>query len=455
MWLLYASPAALARCDSLSALSVRSEGLLGVWLNGEREQVQECLLAVRRDCMHAHLPVFVDQELPAKFMSLCDGVVKSAEDAAQKAAHWRPDPATLRGDSASAALALARYLYLRPETLLTPLRDTTAHQAYRYPVLDAFADGESPQALLNTLRTRGWLESRRQVDRLRRCEDCHSVHLNYVDVCPSCHGLNVESAAFIHCFTCSHVAPQENFVAGSNLVCPNCNARLRHVGADYNRPLEQLSCHDCHASFAEAEVVARCLGCGRSHEPEKLPVITMTEYALSDAGRSAARQGVELAWQPPAAGIAQGMETDAFISMTDWLMSVSRRHGQAEFSLIGLYLSVPEGFARRLGEAGMAAMLDAFSARLHELVRDTDIITRAHDHLFWIVLPQTSRAGAKSMLKKIMGFAEATTQEDGSRLGIRGVVHAAADIPVEFTASRLLESLGSRLQGAIHADRTA
>ncbi len=454
MWLLYAPPAAPVPCNSVPALSACPDGLLGIWLSGEAGEMQACLQALRRDYLHAHLPVFVDRELPVALAGLADGVAGDAVDATHRALRWRPDPAALRGENASPALALARYLYLRPDRLLTPERDAGSHQAYRYFLLEAFADGESPAALLDTLQARGWLEPRRQVDRLRRCEDCHSVHLNYVDVCPSCQSLDIESAAFIHCFTCSHVAPQKMFAAGGNLVCPNCQTRLRHIGADYNRPLEQLSCHACQASFAEARVLARCLGCGRSHDPEMLPVLVMTEYALSDAGRSAARQGLDKALQAPVPA-ARGMDTDAFVGMTDWMMALARRHGQAEFSLVGLYLTIPDGFARRLGEAGLGRLLDAFGVRLRELTRDTDIITRASDHLFWIVLPQTPRAGAKSLLKKIMKFADATAQEDGSRLGIRGVVHAASDTPAEFTAARLLESLGGRLKGAIYADRTA
>lgn len=453
MWLLYASPAAPVSFESVQSLPTDATEICGIYLEGGNERMSAVLTALRQLPAYAHLPVFAARELPASVMPLCDGVAETLEQAAQRAAAWRPDPRGLQGRASTSALALARYLLLRPQQTLEPLRDCSAHQVYRYPLLEAFVDGEQPSALLRKLRQKGWIEQTQLLDRLRCCDGCHSAHLNYIDVCPGCQSINIATAAFIHCFTCSHVAPQEHFVAGNNLVCPNCNTRLRHVGADYNRPLEQLHCHDCQASFAEPLVIARCLSCDRPHAPEKLPVLPIAAYQLSDAGQDAARLGV----QPVAASHApsQDLAPAAFISMTDWMMNLARRHGEAEFSLIGVHLVIPAVMEQQLGSSGLQAMLDAFAARLQELMRDTDIITRLGRRMFWIALPQTAEEGARQMLKKIQAFADSTEQEDGSRLIIHGIVHSAGETPREFTAEKLLKGLSRRLQGALYADRTA
>lgn len=457
MWLIQAAPAEPVSFRAVQSLPADSSDTCGIYLEGGGEEVAVLLQALRQQVAYAHLPVLVapgvNQALPEALRALCDGEAETLEQARQRIASWRPDPRSLQGSVSSSALALARYLFLRPQQALQPQRDYTAHQVYRYPLLEAFADGEQPSALLRKLKQRGWIEQTELLDRLRCCDDCHSAHLNYIDVCPNCQSINVAPASFIHCFTCSHVAPQENFAAGNNLVCPNCNTRLRHIGADYNRPLEQLHCHDCRASFAEPLVIARCLACDRAHAPEKLPVLPIAAYQLSDTGQEAARLGMlpHTAANPS----AQDLAPAAFISMTDWMMNLARRHGEAGFSLIGLHLIISSGLERQLGSAGLQALLDAFAARLQELMRDTDIVTRLGRRMFWMALPQTEEEGARQMLKKIQDFADGTEQEDGSRLIIHGIVHSAARTPREFNAEKLLKGLSQRLQGAIYADRTA
>lgn len=453
MWLLYASPAKPVAVGSVATLPAEADAVCGIYLEGDADHMGAMLCALRQQPAYAHLPVFVAAELAAHLQPLSDGIAGSVEEARARTDSWRPDPLSLQGSAPAPALALARYLFLRPQLSLSPLRDCRAHQVYRYPLLEAFANGEQPSSLLRKMKQRGWLEQTQLLDRLRCCDDCHSAHLNYIDVCPNCQSINIAAASFIHCFTCSHVAPQENFASGPHMVCPNCTTRLRHIGADYNRPLEQLHCHDCQSSFAEPLVIARCLSCGRPQAPEKLPVLPIAAWQLSDAGQEAARLGV--ASQPAAAVSSQDLAPAAFISMTDWMMNLARRHGQADFSLIGLRLDFPPGFSQQLGNKGLQALLEAFAARLQELMRDTDILSRLGQHLFWIALPQTPEEGARKMLNKILDFADNTEQEDGSRLIIHGVVHAARATPKEFDAEKLLKGLSRQLQGAIYADRTA
>jgi hypothetical protein len=446
MWLLYLPPVPPVRCRSVHDLPSQANGVSGVWLSGEPEVVIEWLCDIRRQCSHAHLPIFVDCELPASICHLHDGMASCIDEALKLAMEWRPSAAQLQTSTASPVLALVRYLYLRPLAALAPQRDCRSHQAYRYPLLEAFSDGEEPAALLATLLERGWLEQAHLVDRLRRCESCRSTHLNYVDVCPECAGLQIEQAIYIHCFTCSHMAPQEKFIRGGALLCPNCHSRLRHIGADYNRPLEQMRCKECAAGFSEPEVVARCLSCGHDQAPERLPVLNVASYTLSDSGRQAARQATETAWHLPAPLQTQDMMLDTFIGMTEWMMSLARRHDQASFTLLGLYLEAPAELEQEMGEDELHRMLDAFAGRLRELMRDTDILTRVDDHLIWIALPQTSPTGGKIFLEKILALSARTRQESGSQLQVRGVLHAVDDLPEEVSAEHLLNALGNRLQ---------
>ena len=125
----------------------------------------------------------------------------------------------------------------------------------------------------SSLSSHSWLQQKQQenlleagelLDRLRQCPSCSSSRLNYVDVCPECHALDIVREPSLHCFVCGHVGPQQAFLKGDALVCPNCLSQLRHIGSDYDRPLENYRCRSCGAFFVDAEVDVRCIDCGQA-----------------------------------------------------------------------------------------------------------------------------------------------------------------------------------------------
>lgn len=442
MWLLYAPPVPLVHCASVNDLPSRANGILGVWLSGDPERVSRWLHDIRHHCAYAYLPVFTDAEVPADLRFLCDGVASTAPDALRLAQEWCPSVSCLQGPTTGSALALARYLYLRPFLSLAPVRDCGTLLAYRYPLLEAFTDGQTPQSLLGVLMNRGWLERTHLVARLHQCEVCHSVHLNHVDLCPVCEGLNVEEEVLLRCVRCQSLVPMTD---DGDLSCAACGGRAG-VAEEGSRALRQLYCTDCTMRFKRARRYVCCLSCGSNHLPDRLPVISIATYILSGTGRQAAKQGMEAGFQLPGAGRVQGLVPEAFIEVTDWLMSLARRHGQPGFTLIGLYLDLTPELHRYLGESRLSAMLDAFASHLGELLRDTDILTRVNDRLFWVALPQTTRAGGQTLLEKIQSYAQGIVKKTGSRFGVRGVIYSADEIPGEVTAEHLLMSLGNRLQ---------
>jgi hypothetical protein len=378
---------------------------------------------------------------------LCDGFAASLEEALDKVKAWQPSINLIQGEVFSSAVALAKYFYLRPFAELTPVRDCSCRQAYRYPLLEAFANGEAPEALLSVMRKRGWVKRTNRVDRLRYCAKCNSVHLNYIDVCPGCNGLNISEAAFLHCFTCSHFASQDDFLRYESLVCPNCHASLRHIGVDYNRPLEHMHCVDCDLAFSEARVLARCLDCGCEYGPEVLPVLNVEAYALSEEGRLAALQGGDGACQSPSI-LAGTLKPSDLIELIDWMLILSRRRGGAEFVLMGLSLISGRGLEAPLDEDEWARRLREFEERLANLLRSSDVLGRIGRNIICIVLPQTEREGGEALLEKIrMQMAESLCCRAG--LDVRGEVLAAADMPVGASAEEILISISGSLQGEL------
>ncbi|MFD2883408.1 hypothetical protein ACFS4T_13870 [Pseudomonas lini] len=132
-----------------------------------------------------------------------------------------------------------------------PCATPKSPQHYRYPLLEALADAEqvNPFVWLSLMVQHDWLEEGVLVDRVRLCSDCGSGRLNYIDVCAECQAMDISRQPSLHCFTCGHVGHQESFLKDGLLLCPNCLNRLRHIGSDYDRPLENYRCRSCQAFF--------------------------------------------------------------------------------------------------------------------------------------------------------------------------------------------------------------
>ncbi|WP_242510220.1 hypothetical protein [Halorhodospira halophila] len=101
-------------------------------------------------------------------------------------------------------------------------------------------------------------------------------------IAPECDSLEIRTEIGLHCFSCGHVAPQRRFQKNGMLKCPNCYVTLRHIGEDYDRPLENQVCDHCQHMFMEGRVQARCMACGQVHEPNSLEPCGVYRYRLSE-----------------------------------------------------------------------------------------------------------------------------------------------------------------------------
>lgn len=445
--LLYAPAApALPAWAAVPALPDTLDGVSGLWLDATPDALQAQLPALRRHPAAAHLPVFTRAAPPLAVAALADGRADDAGSASRLAAAWVPSPPLLTGAAAQPALRLARYLFLRPGQCLRPQRDWRHPATYRYPLLEAFADDDDADGLLRTLHDAGWLAPLHLVDRLRRCAHCHASHLNYVDVCPRCHALEIVETRFLHCFTCAHVAPEMRFRRDDQLVCPNCLTRLRHIGADYNRPMEQQHCLNCEHMFLEALVVARCLGCDHEDTPDRLPVAAIHDYGLSDRGHQGARSGA-LAAPVNALARPHQMEAATFAGLLDWQLSLAHRGPARQgFSLLALRLTVPAALAQALGNVALAQLLEAFAQRLGALARDTDLLARPSDLRFWWLLPGTGADGVAPLLERVQALAGDSRQAAAPPLTVTAAAWSApGELDVGTRAADLLAQLEARL----------
>ncbi|MGM0451125.1 MAG: diguanylate cyclase domain-containing protein, partial [Pseudomonadota bacterium] len=294
------------------------------------------------------------------------------------------------------------WLWTRPEDTLHPQRHPHHPQFYYYPLLSAFADDEPVNEMiwLQLMAEQGWLESGELTDRIRLCAHCGSARLNYVDVCPDCHTLEISREPSLHCFTCGHVAPQEQFLKQGLMLCPNCLSRLRHIGSDYDRPLENYRCRACQSFFVDAEVEARCLDCDTHHTPDELRIREIRQYRLSEQGRLRCRQGFSGEAQAESHfGRLNLISPGAFTNLLNWQIQQSRRYGAGATASVLLlrFGNLSEALSQTRG----AALLDSLIDRIRETIRETDRCARTQEELLWVILPHTGLEGMDRLRERL------------------------------------------------------
>lgn len=341
------------------------------------------------------------------------------------------------------------WLWMRASAQILAVRDPRVAQHYRYPLLEALAGEEHVNsfAWLSLMAQQDWLEEGDMLDRIRLCGECGSGRLNFVDVCPECQDLDISRQPALHCFTCGHVAPQDAFLKNAMLLCPNCLKQLRHIGSDYDRPLENYCCRSCKAFFVDATVQARCMDCGQAHAPERLRVREIRHYRLTEAGRLRCRQGLDSA----SGDISHFNRLNllggrAFHDLLSWQLQIVRRYDASTFSVLGLRFINLGQTLMRLGEHRGHAFIDSLVARLQEALRETDRCSRGTEEILWVLLPHTGADGLETVKRRLGQVAELFSDPEVSSISLRiSSLTAPQDLHGDENAELLLARVASGL----------
>jgi GGDEF domain-containing protein len=379
--------------------------------------------------------------------ALFDGVALAEPDWKARAVQVLSEAERFANRATAPGEALAQYLACRPQARLRPIRDWRAPGYYRYPVVEALLGAiESPFVWLDRWTQRHVLDLDVVVDRLRLCDACGSAHLSYLDVCPACGSLDILNMRLLHCFTCSHVGTRESFVHQDRLRCPKCEAVLRHIGVDYDRPIEQQQCRHCKHLFVDASVRSACMACGATSGPEHLQVRTIAIYRLGGAGLLLARQG-NLSPVLSGLDIVNFIAPALFERLIDWQVALAKRYPESHFfSVIAFRVANLGELVETLGRSATGALVDAFAERLRAMLRVCDLTTRGDEH-FWLLAPHTNSQGTKTLIQRVVALCDATRQ--GARVQLK-LTSTAATIPedteIPTEGNQMMGVLAARLQ---------
>ncbi|EHM10816.1 GGDEF domain-containing protein [Thermanaerovibrio velox DSM 12556] len=375
---------------------------------------EEAIRRIRGRLDGVLIPVFLTAPLDNLTQHLCDGVGRSEEDLVRftQDARMRIDDVSPSMLAESLDYRLLAFLYTRPQRDLEPVLIPLTSQVYHWPLMEAIGNGLlEPRGWISNLSDRGFIREATPsglVERVRYCPRCDGGHINCVDLCPFCSSMDFEQVPFIHCFVCGRVGPEEDFLKSGEMRCPFCGSRLRHIGADYDRPMESYRCRDCGKSFPEPQVSCHCLLCGLMTEPEALVPRNFYRYRITDKGILAVQTG-EMEDRYAVLDTLNYMKPEPFMHILNWMVGLSKRPPVEPFCLMLIRFPNLEAFLDSMGRTAGSQAFRELIGRIREMVRATDVSTRTEAGEVLLLLPKTPRSGGsvlKGRLEALAGKVE-------------------------------------------------
>jgi hypothetical protein len=299
------------------------------------------------------------------------------------------------GVSASAEerrLNLLRHISLAGGTL-APSADPNAERGYAYVAPDADVERD-----LSLLAKRNYLETR-FFDRISLCPKCQSHHLNVREICPGCRRAHLTSEGLLHHFRCGYAGIPSEFLpaADGSYLCPKCNCKMHHIGVEYDRLGKAFVCRGCGLISENPPVEAVCFACGAHTAAENLVSTIVFSYVLTSRGAAAVRSGSLFDGDEEPVSIADApvYRRTLILEFLDHEMKRLERFN-SEFSVL---LATCDASA--MDQSGDGSLRQWLS-RLHQCLRDIDLIGQLGDTLYIVILPQTKRGEAEALRQRIV-----------------------------------------------------
>ncbi len=303
-------------------------------------------------------------------------------------------------------LLLVRYLYVRGNSILKGQLNHHSVFGLQYPLLNIL---DPQQELVNSWQflqemvAKGLLKQGPVVDELQTCPHCESGLLNFKNACPACHSIRINKESFVHCFSCGNIGPQSEFLKHEHLICNRCQTSLRHVGIDYDKPIEDKRCIDCHHDFFELHVNAFCMVCTKLSDPGDLETKKVYDYYLDSQGELLAKKK-EIKHGHAFNEFNKHVDLDLFMTTVNWQIRLARRHTNIHFSMISLIIKNKQELVVSHGIVNTDNMLVKFYEDVLLLLREGDLVTQDKNSLFFF-LPMTHVEGYRAVIERIKTFA--------------------------------------------------
>jgi hypothetical protein len=312
---------------------------------------------------------------------------------------------------------LLSYLWMSETRHLCASRIIDKGVNYKYPFLELWDQSTGKDLWLNRLARAGYLTHEKLINRIRQCASCQSSLLNYVDGCHDCGSIDLKVEQALHCFSCGHVGDQKEFIRSGEMVCPNCLNTLRHIGTDYDRPIENQRCNNCNNLFIDAKVSAQCFSCGDSNDVDDLVQKEYFSFTLAHNGIHKVKTGTDLKLLATAFG--EPVTREHFYWMTNWLNRMAIRQGSHHLFISLKFVNLI-ALTQSLSIVDLTSQLAEFSGRLRNLLRTTDIFCQYSDDTLFFLLSDVAQNSVKIIEHKL---ATISTEQQENPLELSASLH--------------------------------
>lgn len=432
------------------------------------------LVELRASVEFCCAPVYFSHTMQQLDM-LVDGVTSNIEDRLADACAILEKIAKIKLESLADNnnLRMLAYMYVRGEEyILSPACAPFSQWVYSYPHAALLVDSSTKSTkllrpedlgglerlrafkfdkemimavkLVDFLEDNGYIARSNLVDRIRKCPKCKTGHLNYLDICPNCGSIDFEKKTMIHCFVCGNVGPEGDFKKNMSFVCPKCGSVLRHLGSDYDHPLESHQCNDCGSRFIEPEVKADCFFCRTRTVPEDLIVKNVYSYQLTEKGSAAARTG-SMYFEIQLFDGQNNLKLNFFCRMIEWLLEYRKRYTDEAFSIVGIRFFNLYEVENALGEELYEKLMDELISRIRAMVRTTDMTSCSAPDTFWILLPRTPPEKSRIIADRIEELNEMVDIKTDNKILISAKCFVFEDPIDEVSVENYIEIFSENL----------
>lgn len=313
-------------------------------------------------------------------------------------------------------------------------------QKVRYPLMEIYIkDPLLAKKRVDALVDEKILTPHKVSDEIQLCPSCHNGWLNFKNVCPICRSVDIEKIQFIHCFSCGNTEPEQNFMTNDALICLNCHTKLKHIGIEYDKPLEEYVCKDNHHRFMDSELECHCFSCDESFSTQRVISKKLASYKVSNKGINYLIHGKGLAYVD-LKDVHNFLDESVFTLFLNWFIQAAQRYDVYSFSVCNIHVTNYHNLVEKHGMIGTKQLIHEFFNSLRSFFRSTDLITRLDDEVATIIFSQSNTESFHAIERNIRLIQENTKHNAAISIQINAISSDSIDLS-EFNAAKLLSEL--------------
>ncbi len=341
---------------------------------------------------------------------------------------------------------ICRYLFSRKNKQITHKITCKNPYGFSYPLVEALSHEGSANEhwyVLNALVKREYLRAVDIENEIQVCPKCEGGLLNFKNCCPNCDSVDLHIEPFVHCFSCGNIGPVKEFMRHQELVCSRCQTALKHIGIDYDKPIEDKICEKCQHRFFEPNTLSVCLVCKNTGKPEGLRTRKLNSFSLTRKGEEFAKNQLQ----------KLALDLGAFFELINfnlwelivqWQMRVAQRHSEVEFVAGVIFVENINELIDEIGFLKTEQQLVLFYENARSLFRKTDLISVQDDKLFCL-LTMTNLTHISVIQERIEDF-DKNAVPDAPALSIKfGFLSSAEILESELDKDLLISEMLNRV----------